>query len=192
MKYLYLEFSVNSNWADYENLKTWSFSAQLVANRLEEDEEKPEEVATISGGLVVPSSTEVEESGFYNLLDFGDSVSGDLLAVCAAFADGGNGGLKSRFLQEIGEEWIDSCLEGFMYIQDISCKEIKYLKTFLRDFDEYKQGLPGVNSCQMVAVLLKWDTEKEKVKAFVDEGWRLLTTDSAECMVAYRGRKITE
>ncbi len=23
----YLNFSVNSNWVDYENLKTWSFSA---------------------------------------------------------------------------------------------------------------------------------------------------------------------
>ena len=61
----------------------------------------------------------------------------------------------------------------------------------MRDFDEYKQGLPGIDFCQLVAVLIKWDTEKDKVKAFVDAGWRLLTIGAEECMVAYRGRKIT-
>lgn len=78
----------------------------------------------------MPESIEVEKKGFYNLLDFGDSISGDLYEVCAVLTDDKNGGMKAKILQEIGEEWIDSCVEKFMYIQDISCKDIKYLKTF--------------------------------------------------------------
>ena len=186
-----LKFEVESSRSDCHDIMTWYFSAKLVANRLYEDSEEAETVVELNGGMVVPSSTEVEENGFDDLSDFGDSVSGDLWEVCSALADKKNRGLKEKILQEIGEEWIDSCLESFMYIQDISCVDVKYLKKFLRDFDEYKQGLPGIDFCQLVAVLIKWDTEKDKVKAFVDAGWRLLTIGAEECMVAYRGRKIT-
>lgn len=163
-----------------------------MANRYDDDRENSEAVLKLNGGMVMPESIEVEKKGFYNLLDFGDSISGDLYEVCDVLTDDKNGGMKAKILQEIGEEWIDSCVEKFMYIQDISCKDIKYLKTFLDNFDKYKQGLPDINSCQLIAVLLKWDAEKEKVRAFIDAGWKLQTTASKECMVAYRGRTIKE
>lgn len=185
-----LEFNVESSQSEWDGVKIWNFSAELALKAYTDDSDESKPVVELKDGMIIPSSIEVEDKGFCNLLDFGDSISGDLLEVCTVLIDGENGGMKEKILQDIGEEWIDSCAEKFMYIQDISCKEIKYLRIFLNNYDEYKQGLPDIDACQLVAVLLKWDMEKEKVKAFIDAGWKIQATDSKDCMVAYRGRKL--
>lgn len=179
-----LELNVSNRRYDWDGVETWGFDAEMICQDFENDTEH--EKLKVKGGMVIPSEFELEESSFGGIVDFCDSISGDLWAAISQVVDEENGGLKPEVLKEMDAEWFDSCAEQILYIQDVSYKKSKYLKVFLDLFDDYKVGFPCYSSCQMVVVLLKWEKESDKVKEFIEAGWKIRSLNDGGCMIAYR------
>lgn len=182
----HIEFSVSSSRRRYDDLDVWEFWADMIRWDITDGEEKEEKVLKLTGGMILPSSVEADESEYFiNIVDFCDSISGDHLAVADAIFDSASGGLRQEILKENDTEWMDSCCQPVVYIQDISYKDIKYLELFLQRFNGYAAGFPCAGECQLAVVLLNWEKEHQKLKAYIDAGWKTHKSDRST-VVVYR------
>lgn len=179
-----IEFQIFSSRNNYGDLDVWEFGADMFLSDFTGDDEKKESVLQVTGGMILPSSVEGDHSAdYYNIVDFCDSISGDLLMVANAVFDIENGGIKLEMLKESDTEWLDSCIRPVMYIHDISYMNIKYLQLFLKRFNGYAEGFPCASNCQLAMVLLNWEREQEKVMAYIDAGWKTQKCDEGALVV---------
>ena len=175
-----LNIKTSSMYYDEDGKYVWRFSATL--NKAFSKGDKT--VANIKSGIIIPAEVDFMFSGEYaTALELCDEISADLGALYKAIGTDGDG-IKPEIIQELGMKADASYEAEILVIEDIAAENKLYLSKFLNMFDEIKQGLPA-EYCKLAVGLLAWESEGDKIKVFLDAGWKLRNIDS-KTVIVYR------
>lgn len=185
-----LELQTNNYFYDEDGMCIWGFSVSLIRNIYDEDEDecREETLAKVPHGIIIPAEAEFAEENveYCSAAELCDSISADMIAVYSVVADIGEG-IKPEILREFQMEESEAYESSILYIDDIKTADMDGLKQFLQVFEIVMEGLPQKN-CGLAVVLLNWEQENEKVKIFLEQGWRVRNLD-ASALIAYKGLK---
>lgn len=204
LKENYLEISTSNFFYDEDGMLVWGFSAKLLRwnddenmepedsseNEMEDasecDEQEAgdlEKIAWMSNGTVIPAETDFMDAqcAYHSAAELCDSISGDMLSAYLAVADEGQG-IKEEILKELDLPEDDSYESSILYIQDMDSRCLQDLKTFLEVFDFVLEGIPAKN-CRLAICLMNWERESQKVKIFLECGWKIRSIDQASVLM---------
>lgn len=183
----HISFQSQNNFSEYEEYMMTSFWCTLtktVYDNNDDIEPIDEILLEVEDGSIIPSIIEFAEvDSFISVLDFCDSIDGDIMETYDAIADTNNG-IKEEFISELDLPEESAYESSILYIWNVKTKDIQYLDMFLSLFDDFVMQMPSRFS-RIAVVLINKIQQPDYINIFKENNWKIKSI-SKDTGFAYR------
>ena len=183
-----LEISTSNWFYDEDGMLIWGFSAELLRwddGEEENGESRQDKIAVLKHGIVIPAETDFmdKDCEYHSAAELCDSISADMISAYLAVSNE-NEGIKEEILKELDLPEEAAFESSILYMEDMEAEQLRDLTVFLKFFDFVVEGIPAKN-CRLAICLMNWERESQKVKSFLECGWKIRSIDQ-DAVLAYR------